>query len=81
MSNLFLTQTPNVGIANPNVRKAVRTVIDSIGALIFVVGAVDAVANGFDLSWLLVPAGAGYVAVRSVFGFSIDNRNTPTYGE
>lgn len=77
-NHTFPTETPNVGIANPKIRLAVRTTVDVLGAAIFVVGAVDAATAGFDLSWLLVPAGAGYVAVRSVFGFVVDNRNTPT---
>ena len=73
----FPTETPNVTIEDPKVRRIVRSVVDGIGAAIFVVGAVDAASAGFDLAWLLVPAGAGYIAVRSVFGFAIDNRNTP----
>lgn len=81
MTNQFPTETPNVGIENPKIRKAIRTVVDVFGATIFVVGAVDAAAAGFDLAWLLVPAGAAYIAIRSVFGFSVDNRNTPTFGE
>lgn len=75
----FPDHTPNVGIENPKVRKTIRSIVDGIGATIFVVGAVDAAAAGFDLAWLLIPAGAGYLAVRSVFGFAVDNRNTPTF--
>lgn len=74
----FPDHTPNVGIENPKVRKAIRSIVDGIGAAIFVVGAVDAASAGFDLAWLLIPAGAGYLAVRSVFGFAVDNRNTPS---
>ena len=73
----FPTETPNVGIENPQIRKAIRTGIDIFGAVVFVVGAVDTAASGFDLGEYLVPAGAAYLAVRSVFGFGVDNRNTP----
>lgn len=73
----FPDHTPNVGIANPKVRRTIRSIVDGFGAAIFVVGAVDAASAGFDLAWLLIPAGAGYVAVRSVFGFTVDNANTP----
>lgn len=76
----FPTETPNVTIENPAVRKGIRSVVDGIGAAIFVVGAVDAASAGFDLAWLLVPAGAAYIAIRAVFGFAVDNRNTPTVG-
>lgn len=74
----FPTETPNVTIENPKVRKITRSVIDGFGAATFVVGAVDAASAGFDLAWLLVPAGAAYIALRTVFGFAVDNRNTPT---
>jgi len=70
--------TPNVVIENPTVRKSIRTVVDIIGATIFVVGAVDGASAAFDLSSVLIPAGAAYIALRSVFGFAVDNPNTPT---
>lgn len=79
MSTPFPTQTPNVAISDPKARLRTRTVVDIYGAVIFVVGAVDAASAGFDLAWLLVPAGAAYIAIRSVFGFAVDNRNTPSY--
>lgn len=72
------SETPNVVIESPKVRKAVRSAIDVFGALVFVVGAVDAAAAGFDLSDILIPAGAAYIALRAVFGFAVDNTNTPT---
>lgn len=74
----FPDHTPNVGIENPRIRKGIRSIVDGFGATIFVVGAVDAASAAFDLAWLLIPAGAAYIAIRSVFGFSIDNKNTPT---
>jgi hypothetical protein len=74
----FPDHTPNVGISNPKTRKIVRTVVDIIGAAIFVAVAVDAAAPGFDIAAITGPAAAGYLAVRSVFGFAVDNRNTPT---
>jgi len=79
MSTPLPNETPNVNIENPTLRRRIRTAVDIIGAAIFVVGAVDLAAGGFDLSWLLVPAGAGYIAVRSVFGFTVDNPNTPKF--
>lgn len=77
MSNNYTGDTPNVVIENPRVRKAIRSVVDGAGAAIFVVGAVDVASSAFDLSWLLIPAGAAYIAVRTIFGFAVDNRNTP----
>jgi hypothetical protein len=80
MSIPLPTETPNVVIENPNVRKTVRTVIDVIGATAFVAMVVDQAAPGLDIAAYTVPILAGYGALRSVFGFVVDNRNTPTYG-
>lgn len=71
------SETPNVVIESPKVRKVLRSVIDVFGAMVFVVGAVDAASAGFDASGILVPAGAAYIALRTVFGFAVDNTNTP----
>lgn len=80
MSN-FPTETPNVAIENPKLRKGIRTAVDVFGAAVFVIWAVDLASESFDLSAFLVPAGAAYIAVRSVFGFTVDNRNTPKVGK
>lgn len=71
------TETPNVVIESPRTRKIVRTTVDVIGAAVFVVGAIDAASAGFDLSEYTVPIGAAYIALRAVFGFAVDNTNTP----
>ena len=72
-------ETPNVVIKNPTIRERVRTVVDIYGAGIFIVGAVDAATEAFDLALWLIPAGAAYIAVRTVFGFAVDNPNTPSH--
>lgn len=69
--------TPNVVIENPKTRKAIRTVVDVIGAVAFVAVAVDVVSPEIDLVAWTTPITAGYLAVRSVFGFVVDNSNTP----
>lgn len=71
------TQTPNVIIENPRVRKVTRTVIDVIGAAAFVAATVDLSSAQIDISAFTVPILAGYGAARSVFGFVVDNPNTP----
>lgn len=77
MSTPLPTQTPNVVIENPRARKIVRTVIDVIGAAAFVAAAVDLASAEIDLATVTVPVLAGYGAARSVFGFIVDNPNTP----
>lgn len=74
MSN---TETPNVVIENPVTRKLVRTILDSAGALVWVAAAIDVASPAFDISGITVPALAGYAAARIVFGFAVDNPNTP----
>jgi hypothetical protein len=75
----FPDHTPNVTIENPKVRKAVRTGIDVIGAATFVAAAVDVASPAIDLAAWTIPVGAAYLALRSVFGFAVDNRNTPKF--
>lgn len=75
----FPDHTPNVGIENPKVRKAVRTTVDIIGAATFVAAAVDVSSAAIDIVAWTVPVGAAYLALRSIFGFAVDNRNTPKY--
>ena len=71
------TQTPNVVIENPNIRKVVRSVIDAIGGLTFIATAVDAASDNIDIAAWTFPILAGYAAARVVFGFAVDNANTP----
>lgn len=73
------SETPNVVIENPNIRQAVRTGIDVFGGIAFIAAAVDTAAPGIDISTWTLPALAGYTAARVVFGFKVDNPNTPTY--
>jgi hypothetical protein len=78
MSHLPLpTQTPNVVISNPNVRVALRTALDVIGAAAFIAVAVDISSPAFDIASLTTPVLTGYAAARTVFGFAVDNTNTP----
>lgn len=69
--------TPNVVIENPNARRYARTGLDIIGAALGTIIAVDAASNGFDVTWLTVPAMAGWTYLRLVFGIAVDNANTP----
>lgn len=71
------SETPNVVIENPKVRKGLRTVIDTIGGVTFIVAAADAVSDQFDVLAYTVPIMAAYTAARVVFGFVVDNSNTP----
>lgn len=78
MSTPVPTQTPNVVIESPRARKVARTALDVVGAALGTVIAVDAASSGFDVTWLTVPAMAGWTYLRLVFGIAIDNANTPS---
>lgn len=71
------TITPNIVIPNPRIRLAVRTTIDTIGGLTAIAGAVDLASENMDITAWTIPIMAGYAAARSVFGFLVDNTNTP----
>lgn len=72
------TETPNVVIENPRIRKGLRTVLDTLGGLTFIAVAVDVASPEFDIASLTTPILAGYAAARVVFGFAVDNTNTPS---
>lgn len=72
------SHTPNVNIENPRIRKVLRTGLDLIGALTFVAVAVDVASPQFDIAEWTTPILAGYAAARVVFGFAVDNPNTPS---
>lgn len=70
------TETPNVVIETANPQD-LRIVIDGIGALTFIAGAIDLASMELDFAAITIPVMAGYTAARVVFGFSVDNTNTP----
>lgn len=71
------TQTPNVVIENPKIRKTLRSLIDAIGGLTFIAGAVDLASADLDFAAWTIPVMAAYTAARVVFGFAVDSPNTP----
>lgn len=77
MTHVAPTDTPNVVIENPRIRKALRSVLDTIGGLVFIAAAVDTASPAFDIAGITYPALAGYAVARVVFGFAVDNTNTP----
>lgn len=78
MSNPTLpTETPNVRIEDPKIRKILRSLIDGIGGLAFIAGAIDLASADLDFAAWTIPVMAAYTAARVVFGFAVDNPNTP----
>ena len=77
MSNTFSTQTPNVVIENPRVRKIARAVLDVVGVALAILTAVDGASDAFSITWFTLPAIAGWSAARAGFGLTVDYLNTP----
>lgn len=76
-ADILPSQTPNVVIENPKVRRVIRTIIDTIGGITFIAMSVDAASPVFDIAVVTIPGMAAYTAARVVFGFVVDNANTP----
>lgn len=72
-----MSTTPNVVITNPLARKIARIVLDTVGATLLIVMAVDAETDAFNLLNITAPLLAGWSAARTVFGFTVDTPNTP----
>jgi hypothetical protein len=52
-----------------------------IGGAAVIAQAADLASPAFDLSPVIVPVLAAYAVARVVFGFAVDNPNTPKAGE
>lgn len=71
------TQTPNIVIENPSVRRNVRLAIDIVGTAILAVMAFDTFAEWLDITPVTIPALATWGLIRQAFGYGVDNPNTP----
>ncbi len=73
----FPTQTPNVALENPAIRRAIGWIL-GVGAIVLpVVTAVDANSGDFDLTRWTQPASAGLLALFGVYQLAVTNRNIP----
>jgi hypothetical protein len=73
----FPTQTPNVALENPAVRRVLGWVLGVGGVVIPVVTAVDAASNDFDLTRWTNPISAGFLALFGIYQLAVTNRNIP----
>lgn len=76
-TNVPASPTPNVVIESPRIRKVVRTGLDVIGGVAFIAQVADIASPAFDIGAVTIPVLAAYAAARVVFGFAVDNTNTP----
>jgi hypothetical protein len=78
MSTTDPTQTPNVVVSNPNVRRAANIVLGVIGLLIGTAVVVDASTPAFDISAITTPIFTGYAYLASLFGLAVTLPNIPS---
>lgn len=77
MSHVAPTETPNVVIENPTVRKVANVVLGAAGLTLGTVLVVDAAAPAFDLAAITGPAAAAYLYLSSAFGLAVTLPNIP----
>ncbi len=72
------TQTPNVVVENPTVRKIAGITLGIVGLALGTTLVVDGATNAFDLTELTNPISAGYLYLSSVFGLVVTVPNIPS---
>lgn len=78
MANLDApTETPNVVVQNPAVRKAAGIILGALGLALGTVVVVDGATPAFDLTAVTTPVTAGYLYLSSVFGLVVTVPNVP----
>lgn len=77
MSDPNPTQTPNVVIANPLVRRIANVIIGTLAIVVPTAVVVDLAAPEFDISAYTTPAMAGLLFVAGLFGLSVTTPNIP----
>ncbi|KQQ65691.1 hypothetical protein [Microbacterium sp. Leaf320] len=71
------TETPNVVVQNPTVRKTAGIVLGAVGIALGTVVVVDGAAPAFDLTEYTGPITAGYLYLSSLFGLAVTVPNVP----
>jgi len=74
------TETPNVVVADPRVRKGAGIVLGVLGVLLGTAVVVDGATPAFDLTSLTTPVTAGYLYLSSLFGLAVTVPNIPSRG-
>ncbi|WP_372984704.1 hypothetical protein [Microbacterium sp.] len=72
------TQTPNVVVQNPNVRKAAGIILGAAGIILGTAVVVDGATAAFDIAEITTPITAGYLCLSSLFDLAVTVPNVPT---
>lgn len=71
------SQTPNVVIANPKVRRVANVVLGVVGLAVGTAVVVDAASTAIDITAITTPIFAGYAYLASAFQLAVTLPNTP----
>jgi len=71
------TETPNVVIESPRIRRIITQIMGTIGAVIAVASAVDIAAPQLDFHNWTYPVAAGFAVLTSYYGISVTLPNIP----
>lgn len=71
------TETPNIVIGNPTVRKIINIILWSAGVILGTVIVVDGASPAFELGYITGPVSAGLLYLGSAFGFAVTLPNIP----
>lgn len=71
------TQTPNVVVANPSVRRVAGIVLGAVGVILGTAVVVDGATGAFDITAVTTPVTAGYLYLSSLFGLAVTVPNIP----
>lgn len=71
------SETPNVVIANPRVRRVANIVIGTAAIIVPTAVVVDLASPAFDISAYTTPAMAGLLFVAGLFGVAVTTPNVP----
>lgn len=71
------TETPNVVVQNPTVRRVASIVLGVVGIVLGTAIVVDGATPAFDITALTGPVSAAYLYLGSLFGLAVTVPNTP----
>jgi hypothetical protein len=71
------SETPNVVVSSPTVRKVAGVVLGVAGIVLGTAVVVDAASPAFDISAFTGPIAAGYIYLSSAFGLAVTVPNIP----
>lgn len=73
------SNTPNVVVENPSVRRTANVVLGVVGLLVGTATVVDASTLAFDITAITIPVTVGYVYLAAIFGLAVTTPNIPKH--